>query len=1189
MSGAQLVAVGFGAAFAATGVGAPVGFLIGSIVGNMLFPPKAIRTEGPRLGDLTVSSSSYGAPRAIGFGTKRMAGNMIWSAGIRERKNTQKVSGKGSMSGVPDQKQTTYSYFASFTMAFGEGPAAECLRIWANSKLVFDKRSTTLNMKKAGLNFRFYPGSEDQLPDPSMIAKDGEENTPAYRGTVLLVFDDLPLGDFGNRIPNIEAEIAYDTSATRFAEISTDLVGGTATSWQLDDFAVDWERGFVYAVDMTTDSSFGHLRKFRLSDLQEVQQVHATTALVQGPSGTAFRGDNSMCLPNGDLIMTINEKPSSGNSLPIVRLDGSTLREKQRFGAGSSTLNYRTTEFEATSRFAPISLFGFNGREDYVLCGSIFNSIGVLNVTAGALSHVWNTDTFEGGLSESRVRSICGGRIFEGQGDGYAMAGSNYNMPSSIDVNIYRIRVTSGATMTAVGAITTYNGVDFERVLTLTPDDLFPGETTLKEVGGLVYSRTDDTILFWAKSNGLAETRWFKYDPNTGTQEWRTEPIASGVLPNDDRFGAYSRVEDDTFGYSIGNNGVLIDLQTGELLINDTAPNYDYAMGNGLGGYDSRTETFVGPASGGETSPIIRHFFRRVTAADANVGAVIKALANRVGLADADLDTTGIDHLTVPGYVLGRQTSARAAILPLAQTFLFDGVESDDKLKFIERGGDSVRTITQSELAPLSGKGDLIKVTRAQEVELPVRFSMVYLDKDKDYQQNEHHTKRIQEPTPAMRSDNEMAVEFPGALSSTVAKQQTEKIMYTTWTERNNYEAMLPWTHLDLDPGDVVTLALDNGTNLRCRIGQADVGVNLGIAASLIGEEANQFVSTVLGDSGSGVPSQAIRSSVYVLCKLLDIPLLRDADEVPSRVSNPVYAVMGTAQEGAFLAGTLHKSSDNQIFEPVQFFVSEMNWGATLNALGDPGPGELWAMDETNTLTVRVMAGSSEMVSVTQAELLNGANAAALIKSNGEVEVIQYRDVEENADGSFTLSNLLRGRRGTDTMVNDHEAGETFIMLVPADVEKFILNLGDRNQQYFYKSVGSGQIFEDGELQTFTSAHRALMPYAVAQVAAAPGASNSIDFSWVRRTRVGGQLQDSFGVVPISEDSEEYELEIYDGPGGTLVRTVTGLTDPEYNYSSADQITDGFTPPLSSVTIKVFQISAQVGRGFSREENLNVE
>ena len=160
--------------------------------------------------------------------------------------------------------------------------------------------------------------------------------------------------------------------------------------------------------------------------------------------------------------------------------------------------------------------------------------------------------------------------------------------------------------------------------------------------------------------------------------------------------------------------------------------------------------------------------------------------------------------------------------------------------------------------------------------------------------------------------------------------------------------------------------------------------------------------------------------------------------------------------------------------------------------------------------------------------MLNGANGAAIFKANGEVEVIQFRTVVTNADGTFTISNLLRGRRGTDTMAYNHTAFETFVFLEVNDIEVMQLSLGERNSALTYRAVGTGQLFDNGETQVFTSLHRALMPYAPVHATMADGASSSTDFAWVRRTRVGGAWQDSVGEVPLSEDSEEYELEIFD-------------------------------------------------------------
>ena len=82
---AILVAAGGAALGTAIGVGPGAGWLAGAALGNLLFPSQGpeSRVEGPRLGDLTVTSA-YGA--AIGYGTLRMARNLIWSSGITKRR-----------------------------------------------------------------------------------------------------------------------------------------------------------------------------------------------------------------------------------------------------------------------------------------------------------------------------------------------------------------------------------------------------------------------------------------------------------------------------------------------------------------------------------------------------------------------------------------------------------------------------------------------------------------------------------------------------------------------------------------------------------------------------------------------------------------------------------------------------------------------------------------------------------------------------------------------------------------------------------------------------------------------------------------------------------------------------------------------------------------------------------------------
>ena len=50
-------------------------------------------------------------------------------------------------------------------------------------------------------------GTEAQAADPLVSAKQGADNTPAYRGTAYVVIERFALADYGNRIPQFQFEV----------------------------------------------------------------------------------------------------------------------------------------------------------------------------------------------------------------------------------------------------------------------------------------------------------------------------------------------------------------------------------------------------------------------------------------------------------------------------------------------------------------------------------------------------------------------------------------------------------------------------------------------------------------------------------------------------------------------------------------------------------------------------------------------------------------------------------------------------------------------------------------------------------------------------------------------------------------------------------------------------------------------
>ena len=189
-------------------VGGPLGGAIGSIVGRQI-DGKLIgsgSSEGPRLKDLAVTTSSYGTPIPRHHGRMRAAGTIIWATDLIENRETSGGKGKPST--------TTYSYRMSFAVALSSRPITSVGRIWADGNLL---RGAAGDLKAGGA-FRLHTGRGDQSPDPLIMAAEGAR-CPAFRNCAYCVFEDLDLADFGNRVPVLTFEIVADDGEVSLAQL----------------------------------------------------------------------------------------------------------------------------------------------------------------------------------------------------------------------------------------------------------------------------------------------------------------------------------------------------------------------------------------------------------------------------------------------------------------------------------------------------------------------------------------------------------------------------------------------------------------------------------------------------------------------------------------------------------------------------------------------------------------------------------------------------------------------------------------------------------------------------------------------------------------------------------------------------------------------------------------------------------
>ncbi|MBZ9935007.1 glycoside hydrolase/phage tail family protein [Mesorhizobium sp. BR1-1-16] len=281
-------------------LGAAVGALAGSVIDQSLF---GTSTEGARLSDLDVQRSEEGAPIPRLYGRGRLSGQVIWATRFEEV--TSEEGGKGGPS------VTNYAYYANFAIGLCEGPVARIGRCWADGE----------ELDLSTVTWRLSTGMEGQPADSLIEAKQGASGAPAYRGTAVVVFERLPVSDYGNRLPQMAFEVFRPISGVEEAIRAVVIIPAAS------EFAYDPEpvyrvetAGSRETVNRHTDGAKTDWRA-SLDELQEICPHLERAALAVSWFGDDLRADRCTVAPR---VETASGSTSPGWS--VAGLDRGTAR-----------------------------------------------------------------------------------------------------------------------------------------------------------------------------------------------------------------------------------------------------------------------------------------------------------------------------------------------------------------------------------------------------------------------------------------------------------------------------------------------------------------------------------------------------------------------------------------------------------------------------------------------------------------------------------------------------------------------------------------------------------------------------------------------------------------------------------------------------------------------------------------------
>jgi hypothetical protein len=1106
-----------GGFFASTLGGIVLG-VAGALIDNLLFKPKV--PDGPRLDDLGYQGSNYGAFLNRVHGTTRCSGTVIWAPKLIEEKTKVDSGGKGGMFGGSSQK--VYKYYAHFALAICED-AADILTIWFDNKIVYDvseEAETRISKVKGARDMRIHQGLPDQLPDGLIVSYEGA-NTPAYRGLTTIVFERLALENYGNRIPNVQ--VAVSRGATRFGLSHVSSVAAPASTGQGVGGPYRVASGDIVTIGFTG-------QKFR-----------AAHYASNGKSLIAAYDSTNM--PRGGFAVTSVMDPTGRYILAVNR--GGMV------GLYDSTAHAWYWKNTYASNFIFDGIIFQPGGEYVSLLASLGNAI--------TLARVGNDL-----VQQARFGSLpfiqSSGRNAFATADGVHIV--NFTNQTQTGDDYKATLSTRLLTMNALGSVitgpvfTTKNWWAMEaRALILPEGTLQADGTILSDGRAMVWWRQtedDNTDQWYAQLFRFFSTSMVADSPIV--QIPRLPVVDESPFPIPEMFWPQV-MQSGLIGILCGTQGggsrwyMELSYQPGALAIRQSWIEVPTVIEDGYG----TSLNTVALDNGGFLSTDISGLAQYqvyVQSERTSIAAILTEEMTRTGMTAGDFDVSTLENDEIYGLCINAETTSRQVWEMMQQVVFFDAIESAGIIRAVRRKGAVDLTIEDG-MTGADGE-PAYELTRIPDADIPRMITLDYMSTDDDYNRGAQYAVRTAASNDA-RSDKKTTL--PIAMSDTAALRIAETMLHAAANERLQVKLTIPRSFSELEPGDIL-----GWRSMPVRINRLTM---TGTRLELEGTTAYlpAYSSDAIAPDRPPIRPATPQPTATEL-DILQIPALRAAEDQPG------YYFATYNESSDWPGADLIRSADQQTWENLQGTGNVAVRGTVTAAMG-LGPTDMW--DEKTVVTVNLDVGDTALQSYSADDILSSDSNLAMIGD----ELIQFRTATLVGDRLWTLSGLLRGRKGTDAAIGTHAANELFYLVNTTALSFQPVPLTEAFRSYSYRAVTVGLDQDQANTVTGVYGIDTILPLAPVRVEGVRDEDGNWNLSWNRRARYGGEWIDRID-VPLDETAEEYELEFL--LGGEVVHREAKIMQPYVTYMVEDQIAD-YGSVRESFDMRVYQVSARAGVG----------
>ena len=566
----------------------------------------------------------------------------------------------------------------------------------------------------------------------------------------------------------------------------------------------------------------------------------------------------------------------------------------------------------------------------------------------------------------------------------------------------------------------------------------------------------------------------------------------------------------------------------------------------------------------GNSVPQLQAEIERVNGTMTIANAITTVLSRGARALD-EFDVTGVTG-NLRGMVIRDPQPIADSLGPILLAYDILTQQDGGVLKFFNRTAAPQTTIEESELAahePGSETPRPFEVEPTPLPELPVLVTVKYVDTTNDLQPGTQPYRGRRRPG---SSDNVRPIDLPIVLTPSEAQDIARRMYHTARANQNRVTWTLPPSRIDVQENDRFNVEGVLGTDWSLLVGRVDRGVNSLVQGDSVTEEDDCLTYTNSPAEDAATDATTVFTVPEMEAVVIDLaPFASAHEQVPG-----IYLAAAHLDSTVVFKGAAYFVSDNDsTYFQANDVPIEATMGNTTNAPSSSGiSGAYW--DRKSSLNVKFFNG--EPASAPEIDVLNGANRALWGR-----EVIGFATATLQPDGTYTLTNLLRGLAGTDDMLATHLAGDIFVLLTGAGLLFRELSFSDVGKSRYLKVVATGGIVSQFDPLHFKQSCNNLRHFAPCQVRAVrDSGTNDIAIAWTRRTRAVWRVLGTVA-APLLDTAETYELEVWNDLETLVLRTVTVSAATSFTYTSAMQTTD-FGSPHANVHVRVYQIHSLIGR-----------